>query len=231
MIKSSFLLRPLALGFLCLSLFTGCGKTFTGQSVSGERLVSSLNPISKGEKLNPISKGEQLNPGSKGERNLSGFITLLGSNRYLPPHQLQFYLDGQPLPSDWVQLQQASDNTLSFQLQHIPTAGIHLLSARYYDQQLESMLPPETTQLNLNLHSSFVVDVVQFANAHRIRTLEQWTPDLLNTLISHDGLKQLLQQFENSHPQATPQALHPWIEEDDTTQMQLRQALESLQPE
>lgn len=215
MIKSNVFHRPL-LGLICL--LTGCNTALTGQPVFNDQQVLSLNPI---------SKGEQLNPGSKGERNLSGLITLLGSNRYLPPHQLQFYLDGRPIPSDWIRLQQASNNSLSFQLKHVPNTGIHVLSAHYHDQQLESMVPPEATQLNLNLHSSFMVDVVQFANAHQIRSLEQWTPELLQTLIGHDGLKQLLQQFEAKHPQATPQALHPWIEGEDT-QTYMRQALESL---
>lgn len=219
-----------ALSLTTLFLLMGCGRTLqTGQPVGNTNFIAELNPISKGEQLNPISKGEQLNPGSKGERTLFGLVTLLGSNRYLPSHDIQFYLDGQPIPSDWVELRQTQDNTLAFQVRNIPNAGIHMISARYQGEQLESMIPPETARLDLDLHSSFVVDVVQFANAHNIRRLEQWTPELLSSLMGHEGLKQLLSSFEQTHGQVTPQSLHPWIEEIET-QQQVREALKSLTP-
>ncbi len=223
----------LSIGVLsCLSLsFLGsCGRTLqTGQPVANESFMASLNPISKGEQLNPISKGEQLNPGSKGERTLFGLLTLLGSNRYLPDYGIQFYLDGQPIPSDWVELRQAQDNHLRFEVRNLPNAGIHMLSAHYQGEQLETMIPPDAQRLDLDLHSSFVVDVVQFAHAHNIRRLEAWTPELLQTLTAHEGLKQLLNTFAQNTGQATPQQLHTWIQNPQTEQS-VREALQSLAP-
>ena len=195
-----------------------------------------LNPISKGEQLNPISKGEQLNPGSKGERIVAGELLLLGANRLIPDYALRFFLDGKPLPTDWLRLSSESEQTLRYEIENMPTEGIHILEVRYLDQAVSTMVPPPesdvltpsgATLLNLNLRSSFVVDTVRFADAEAILRFADWTPERLQKLMDHPKMETLLQQFTSEKSLQTPSQLNLWMTQGNV-QQSLRDLLQQL---
>ncbi len=234
-------------GFLCFLLLNSCGKenqvpaslmdTTAAQSdlnplSKGEQLNpiskgEQLNPVSKGEQLNPISKGEQLNPGSKGERIVAGELLLLGANRLIPHYALRFFLDGKPLPTDWLRLSSQDEQTLRYQIENMPTENIHILEVRYLGETLSTMVLPEVSLLNLNLRSSFVVDTVRFADTNDIIGLADWTPELLQALMTRAEIDALLGDFRNENAEQTPAKLNQWITQDGV-QQELRTLLSSL---
>lgn len=218
--------RPLktSLTVLCTGLIlSACqSNTLTGQSVPNDAFNfalnplskgEQLNPISKGEQLNPISKGEQLNPGSKGERLVYGEIELVGSTRPLANQELQFLLDGQPIPTDWIALGHKGEQRLQYAIQKLPNDGIHILELRYLGHALGTMVPPETSQLNLDLRSSLIVTAVRFANTESILSFSQWTPALLKRLIDSPDLNPLLENFAQEATERSPNSLNRWLDQ------------------
>jgi hypothetical protein len=250
--KSSFIslktATPVAMiGLLSLLLLQGCGKDgqvsnqFTNNITAQDSLNplskgEQLNPVSKGEQLNPISKGEQLNPGSKGERIVSGELSLLGASRFIPNYALQFFLDGKPVPTDWLRLSNQGEQILAYQLQNMPTENIHILEVRYLGETLSTMMPPgepqtnnsaASTVLNLNLRSSLVVDTVRFADADKIIGFADWTPELLDKLMTHSEIEALLSRFNAESTEQTPTILNQWLTQA-SVQQQLRTLLNNL---
>lgn len=207
-------------GFLCLLLLNSCGK-------ENQQPASLMDTTTAKSDLNPLSKGEQLNPGSKGERIVAGELLLLGANRLIPNYALRFFLDGKPLPTDWLRLSSQGEQTLRYEIENMPTEDIHILEVRYLGETLSTMVPPQVSLLNLNLRSSFVVDTVRFADANDIIGLADWTPELLQALMTRAEIDALLGDFRNENAEQTPAKLNQWFTQDGV-QQELSTLLRSL---